>query len=108
MLAGPFLLCLTASITVGHATGRERVQVAFQRSKGRSESRTASVRLRCQPLSPIHSSGWGTQPQQAKETCNERQEKRDAEIHTLSRIHRKREGHPLDHRHIHHATKRIR
>lgn len=36
MLAGPFLLCLTASITVGHATGRERVQVAFQRSKGRS------------------------------------------------------------------------
>lgn len=36
MLAGPFLLCLTASITVGHATDRERVQVAFQRSKGRS------------------------------------------------------------------------
>lgn len=37
MPAVPFLLCLTASITVGHATGRERVQVAFQRSKGRSE-----------------------------------------------------------------------
>lgn len=32
----PFLLCLTASITVGHATGRERVQVAFQQPKGRS------------------------------------------------------------------------
>ena len=39
VLAGPFLLCLTASITVGHATGRERVQVAFQQSKGRSESK---------------------------------------------------------------------
>nr|DAV64006.1 MAG TPA: hypothetical protein [Caudoviricetes sp.] len=39
MLAGPFLLCLTASVTVGRATGRERVQVAFQRSKGRSESK---------------------------------------------------------------------
>lgn len=32
--------------------------------------RTASVRLRCQPLSPIHSSGWGTQLQQAKENTS--------------------------------------
>ena len=34
----PFQVRLTASITVGHATGREHVQVVFQQSKGRSES----------------------------------------------------------------------
>lgn len=34
--ATPSKNCLTASITVGHATGREHVQVAFQQSKGRS------------------------------------------------------------------------
>jgi len=31
----PFQIRLTAAITVGRATGRERVQVAFQQSKGR-------------------------------------------------------------------------
>ncbi len=35
----PFQVRLTASVTVGHATGREHVQVVFQRSKGRSESK---------------------------------------------------------------------
>lgn len=60
--------CLTASIAVGHATGREHVQVVVPTVKGAFRNpRTASVRLRCQPLSPIHSSGRGTQRQQAKE-----------------------------------------
>lgn len=35
----PFQVRLTASIAVGHATDREHVQVAFQQSKGRSESK---------------------------------------------------------------------
>nr|DAV46540.1 MAG TPA: hypothetical protein [Caudoviricetes sp.] len=34
--------------------------------RGVRNPRTASVRLRYQPLSPVHSSGWGTQPNQAK------------------------------------------
>lgn len=34
MPAGPFLLCLTASITVGHATDREHVQVVVPTVKG--------------------------------------------------------------------------
>lgn len=52
---------LTASITVGHATGREHVQVCVPTVKGALRNpRTASVRLQCQPLSPIHSSWWGT------------------------------------------------
>nr|DAZ49456.1 MAG TPA: hypothetical protein [Caudoviricetes sp.] len=29
--------------------------------RGVRNPRTASVRLQCQPLSPIHSSGWGPQ-----------------------------------------------
>ena len=62
MPAGPFLLCLTASITVGHATDREHVQVVVPTVKGAfGNPRTALVRLQCQPLSPIHSSGRGTQ-----------------------------------------------
>ena len=34
----PFQVRLTASVTVGHATGREHVQVVFQQPKWRSES----------------------------------------------------------------------
>jgi hypothetical protein len=52
---------LTASITVGHATDREHVQICVPTVKGALRNpRTASVRLRYQPLSPIHSSWWGT------------------------------------------------
>ena len=35
----PFQVRLTASVTVGHATGREHVQVVFQQPKWRSESK---------------------------------------------------------------------
>lgn len=49
-------------VTVGHATGREHVQVCVPTVKGAlGNPRTALVRLQCQPRSPIHSSGRGTQ-----------------------------------------------